>query len=135
MSMYLYKYTPIMYTKHICTPKFGHRAASGPPLSRATAAVARESGGPEAARWPNLGVHICLVYIMGVYLYRYMDMGVRGHTYIYIYIFMRLSIYTLVHTGIYIYHGYMDLYGFIYIHISVYLDISTISKFDVNGFS
>ena len=84
MSMYLYKYTPIMYTKHICTPKSGHRAASGPPLSRATAAVARESGGPEAARWPDLGVHICLVYIMGVYLYRYMDMCVHGHIHIYI---------------------------------------------------
>ena len=26
-----------------------------------TAAVARESGGPEAALWPDLGVHICLV--------------------------------------------------------------------------
>ena len=108
--------------------KLGHHCA-------ATAAVARESGGPEAARWPNLGVHICLVYIMGVYLYRYMDMGVRGHIHTYIYIFMHLSICTLVHTGIYIYHGYMDLYGFIYIYISVYLDISTISKFDVTGFS
>ena len=42
MSMYLYKNTPIMYTKHICTPKFGHSAASGPPLSRATAAVAAQ---------------------------------------------------------------------------------------------
>ena len=50
---------------------------------------------------------------------------------------MCLSIYTWVHTGIHIYHGYMDLYGYIYIciHISVYLDISTISKCDVNGFS
>ena len=108
--------------------ELGHHCA-------ATAAVARESGGPEAALWPNLGVHICLVYIMGVYLYRYMDMGVHGHIHIYTHIFLRLSIYTLVHTGIYIYHGYMDPYGYIYTHISVYLGISTISKFDVNGFS
>ena len=106
--------------------ELGHHCA-------ATAAVARESGGPEAALWPNLGVHKCLVYIMGVYLYR--DMGVHGHIHIYTHIFLRLSIYTLVHTGIYIYHGYMDLYGYIYIYISVYLGISTISKFDVNGFS
>ena len=59
---------------------------------------------------------------MGVYLYRYMDMGVHGHIYIYdiyTHIFMRLSIYTLVHTGIYIYHGYMDLYGYIYIYIGI----------------
>ena len=52
------------------------------------------------------------------------------YTYLCVYLFIHW-----LHTGIYIYHGYMDLYGFIYIYtyISVYLDISTISKFDVNG--
>ena len=102
-------------TEHLAHSELGHHCA-------ATAAVARESGGPEAALWPNLGVHICLVYIMGVYLYRYMDMGVHGHIHIYTHIFMRLSIYTLVHTGIYIYHGYMDPYGYIYIY--TYIGIS-----------
>ena len=33
---------------------------------------------------------------------------------------MCLSIYTWVHTGIYIYHGYMDLYGYIYIYVYTY---------------
>ena len=53
MSMYLYKYTPILYTKHICTPKSGHSAASGPPLSRATAAVAAQWWPSSSAAWQN----------------------------------------------------------------------------------
>jgi hypothetical protein len=53
MSMYLYKYTPIIYTKHICTPKSGHSAASGPPLSRATAAVAAQWWPSSSAAWQN----------------------------------------------------------------------------------
>ena len=42
-----------MYTKHICTPKFGHSAASGPPLSRATAAVAAQWWPSSSAAWQN----------------------------------------------------------------------------------
>ena len=97
--------------------KLGHHCA-------ATAAVARESGGPEAARWPNLGVHICLVYIMGVYLYRYMDMGVRGHIHIYIYIHIYAFIYLYI--GAYRYIHISRLYGsiWIYIYIYIYIGIS-----------
>ena len=54
MSMYLYKYTPIIYTKHICTPKSGHSAASGPPLSHGpSAAVAAQcyGQGSSACSW------------------------------------------------------------------------------------
>ena len=42
-----------MYTKHLCTPKFGHSAASGPPLSRATAAVAAQWWPSSSAAWQN----------------------------------------------------------------------------------
>ena len=41
-------------TEHLAHSELGHHCA-------ATAAVARESGGPEAALWPDLGLHICLV--------------------------------------------------------------------------
>ena len=37
-------------TEHLAHSELGHHCA-------ATAAVARESGGPEAALWPDLGVH------------------------------------------------------------------------------
>ena len=97
--------------------------------------MARESGGPEAALWPNLGVHICLVYIMGVYLYRYMDTGVHGHIHIYTHIYAFIYLYIGAYRYIHMSRIYGSIWIYICIYISVYLGISTISKFDVNGFS
>jgi hypothetical protein len=85
----------------------------------ATAAVARESDGPEAALWPNLEVHMRYMFNIkyGVYIcidtWTWACMAIKIYICIVIYVHIYAFIY--LYMGAYRYIHISQLYGYTYI--------------------